>query len=167
MADWYNGRYATAGTAMTQRFSFAPLESWGVFFQASFPAFGVDTDAVARFWEENTGTPLAVTDGGNNVTAWNLGMRWRQGRSWMKGLYAEAMVGTYRDQLEMEVEGTVSDTTFTWEMGWGVSAGYIIRIAPAFAVDTGVTLHEFKEDTFINRWVGFRFLAVLAFGGNR
>jgi hypothetical protein len=31
----------------------------------------------------------------------------------------------------------------------------------------GLILHEFREEYFINRWIGLRLLAVMTFGGKR
>ena len=167
LQDWDDGRYATSGTAFTQRFSYAPLEALGFFIQASFPAFGVDAAAVRRDYELLFGTATAVTGGSNEITAWNLGLRWRQGRSWKKGFYAEGLVGWHRDRLELEIEGSSADTTFSWEPGWGVTAGWVFPLGPSFAVDMGLILHEFREEYFINRWIGLRLLAVMTFGGKR
>ena len=163
--DWNDGRYATAGTAFTQRISYAPLEVLGFFLQASFPAFGIDAGAVERDYELLFGTPAGITGGGNEITAWNLGVRWRQGRSWKKGLYLEGLAGWYRDRLELEMTDSSADTTFSWEAGWGISAGCAFPVGPSFAVDVGLVMHEFREEYFINRWAGLRLLAVMTFGG--
>lgn len=165
--DWDDGRYATAGTALTQRLSYAPLESFGFFIQAAFPAFGVDATAVGSDYKAIFGSTTDVTGGSNEIVSWSAGVRWRGGRSWNRGLYVEGMLGSYRDRLSLEIAGDTADTTFSWETGWGVSAGWIIPVGPAFAVDIGIIMHEFREEYFINRWTGLRLLAVMTFGGER
>ncbi len=167
-----DGRYATGGTAMTQRIAFAPFDPVGFFFQASFPTFGVDAAAV----QADFGVTPPVVGGKNEIVAWSLGIRWRGGRSWQRGPYAEVMVGRYRTRTELIQEeenpegGTItlkSGETFTWEPGWGIAGGWLLPAGPAFALDIGITLHEFREDYFINRWFGLRAMAVLTFGGDR
>lgn len=165
--DWDNGRYATAGAAFTQRFSYTPLKSFGFFVQAAFPAFGVDATAVGNDYEAIFGSATDVTGGSNEIVSWNAGVRWRGGQSWNKGLYVEGMLGSYRDKLTLEITGDTADTTFSWEAGWGVSAGWVFPVGPAFAVDIGIIMHEFQEEYFINRWTGLRLLAVMTFGGKR
>ncbi len=163
LQHWSDGRYATSGTALTQRFSYAPWEVLGFFLQASFPAFGLDGNAAQRDFMEDP----PITGGSNDVTAWNLGARLRLGRSWKKGLYVEAAVGWHRDRLELELVESSVDTTFSWEPGWAVAAGWVFPLGPALAVDAGVAVHEFREEYFVNRWVGLRLLAVMTFGGDR
>ncbi len=167
MNDWDDGRYATAGIALTQRFSYSPLESFGFFIQAAFPAFGVDAAAVGSDYEAVFGSATDITGGSNEVVSWSAGTRWRGGRSWSKGLYVEGMLGWYRDRLSLEIADDTADTTFSWEAGWGLSAGWIFPVGPAFALDIGIIMHEFREDYFINRWTGLRLLAVMTFGGKR
>jgi hypothetical protein len=159
-----DGRYATGGTAMTQRIAYAPFEPVGLFLQASFPTFGVDVEAV----QADYGVSPRVVNGKNEIVSWAVGLRWRGARSWQKGPYAEAMIGYYRARTELKQEGLdPEDEAFTWETGWGAAAGWLLRASPALAVDIGVILHEFREDYFINRWIGLRTLAVLTFGGDR
>jgi hypothetical protein len=164
LEDPGDGRYATGGTAMTQRIAYAPAGHVGLFLQAAFPSFGVDIDAV----QADYGVSPPLVDGRNEIVSWEFGLRWRGGRSWQKGPYAEVMVGRYRARTELKREGLdPEDETYTWETGWGTAAGWLLRIGPALAVDLGVILHEFREDYFINRWIGLRTLAVLTFGGDR
>lgn len=159
-----DGRYATPGTALIQRFSMAPWKHLGFFFQASFPAFGMDGAAA----QEDFGSDPPITGGSNDITAWNVGVRWRGGGSWSRGFYLETMVGWHRAQFEIEYEnGQTDGATFDWEIGWAAAVGWVFPLGPAFAVDTALALHEFKEDYFMNRWFGLRILAVLTFGGKR
>lgn len=164
LEDPGDGRYATGGTAMTQRIAFAPFDPVGLFFQASFPTFGVDAAAV----QADFGVTPPVVEGKNEIVAWSLGIRWRGGRSWQRGPYAEVMAGRYRTRTELKQEGLdPAGQTFTWEPGWGVAGGWLLPAGPAFALDIGITLHEFREDYFINRWFGLKAMAVLTFGGDR
>jgi len=158
------GRYATRGTAMTQRIAFALFDPVGVFFQASFPTYGVDAEAIQRDWNV---TPKVV-DGRIEIVAWSLGIRWRGGGSWQNGPYAEAMAGRYRVRAELEQEGQdpVGEEP-TWESGWGLAGGWLLPVGPAFALDLGLAWHGFRVDHFTNRWFGLRILAVMTFGGDR
>jgi len=109
-----------------------------------------------------------ANDGQNEIVAWGFGVRWRGGRSWQRGPYAELMTGRYRTRTELKQEGQDRvGETYSRETGWGAAGGWLLRAGPAFALDIGITLHEFREDYFINRWIGLRTLAVLTFGGDR
>jgi len=181
-----NTYYATSGAALTQRFSCSPLLRWGVFIQASFPAFGTDVAALDRDFV------AVVVDGRNDITAWNLGIRWRGGKSWRVGPYAEAAIGTYRHRVETvklveDVQGEqelVRDSLVFpgddtgksgWATGWTGALGWVFPLTPAFALDAGLELHgfeaEFRYDPYVerwtNRWIGLRLLAVMTFGGKR
>ncbi len=159
-----DGRYATPGTAFVQRLMWAPFGRWGMFLQASFPSFGVDAEAVQR--DFNRSPP--VVGGANTITAWTLGVRWRQGRSWRRGPYAEAALERNRATLEVRQEGEEADSmAFAWETGWMVGAGWVVGLGPTLALDGGLAVHEFREDAFITRWTALRFMAVFTFGGNR
>ncbi len=185
-----NTVFATSGTALTQRFSYSPLRHWGVFVQASFPAFGIDVAAADRFSADE------VVEGGNDIAAWNLGIRWRSGKSWQRGLYAEMALGGYRHRLEAvkwverelpesEPEKVLVRESLVypgddkgnsgWAMGWSGAVGWVIPLTPAFAIDVGLAFHEFEAefrhdpyvDRWTNRWIGLRLLAVMTFGGDR
>ncbi|MFC1628289.1 hypothetical protein ACFL3H_04150 [Gemmatimonadota bacterium] len=164
LEDPGDGRYATGGTAMTQRIAFAISDPIGVFFQATFTSFGVDTAAVQADYSVSP----PVVGGKNEMVTWSIGVRWRGGQSWQKGPYAEAMIGRYRARTELKQKDLDPvGETFTWELGWGVAGGWIVSVGPSLALDIGVVLHEFREDYFINRWFGLRTMAVMTFGGDR
>ena len=159
-----DGRYATAGTALTQRIAYAPFGRIGLFLQATFPVFGVDVDAAQSDFQSSP--PLVK--GKNEIVAWIFGVRWRGGRSWQQGPYVELMTGRYRVRTELKLQGLDPEgVTHTREPGWGAAGGWLLRVGPAFALDIGITLHEFREDYFMNRWIGLRTLAVMTFGGER
>lgn len=180
--------YATSGAALTQRLSYSPMLQWGVFMQASFPAFEVDVAALDRDFV------TSVVGGSNDITAWNLGIRWRGGKSWSVGPYAEVAIGMYRHRVEtvklvedVQVGGEpelVRDSLVFpgddtgnsgWAAGWTGALGWVFPLTPAFALDAGLELHrfevEFRHDPYVdrwtNRWIGLRLLAVMTFGGER
>jgi hypothetical protein len=162
--------YATAGSGLVQRLSYAVFPALGVFAEASFPGFGMDVAAVQA--DFNSNPPLV--EGKSDISAWSAGLRWRAGRSWLNGLYAEASLGTYRQRVETRLQGAQPDSAiFEWKTGWGVAAGWVVPLGTALALDLGVTLHEFHEENvvdgfvnrWVNRWLGLRVLAVLTFGG--
>jgi len=99
---------------MTQRFAFAPLARIGLFLQATFPVFGVDVDAA----QTDYGVNPPVVDGKNEIVAWVFGLRWRGGKSWQRGPYAEVMTGRYRARTELKQEGLDRvEETYTRESG--------------------------------------------------
>ncbi len=159
-----DGSYATAGTVLTQRIAYAPIGRIGLFLQAAFPVFGLDVEAAQSDWLLSP--PLVK--GKNEIVAWIFGVRWRGGRSWQQGPYMELMTGRYRVRTETKRQGLdPEDMTYSREPGWGAAGGWLLRVGSASALDIGITLHEFREDYFINRWIGLRILAVLTFGGER
>ena len=107
-------------------------------------------------------------------------MRWRGRADWLRGPYAEAGFGWWRQEVELEQEGSDPATdTFEWAPGVKVGAGWVLPLGSALALDAGVTWGSYEElrkgryeDTgepytnrWTNRWVGIRFMAVLTFGG--
>ena len=172
LADAY---YATSGSAIVQRFSFAPWRRIGLFAEASFPAFGVDVDAVQR----DFGADPPVVDGRNDISSWSAGVRWRRGESWLQGLYAEASIGVFRQQLELEQEGNdPQQDTYEWRRGGTVAIGIVMPLGTALALDAAAMFTQYREvnrgttdqgapfvNRWTNRWWGIRFLAVLTFGG--
>ena len=162
--------YATAGSGLVQRLSYRVFPALGVFAEASFPGFGMDAAAAQE--DFNSNPPLV--EGKNDISAWSAGLRWRAGRSWLRGLYAEASLGTYRQRVETRQQDAEADgLIFEWKTGWGVAAGWVVPIGTALALDLGVTLQQFQEENvvnsyvnrWVNRWLGLRVLAVLTFGG--
>jgi hypothetical protein len=162
--DPADGRYATAGTAFTQRLMWAPRPAWGVFAQVSFPSFGVDAAAVQTDYDRDP----PVIDGANTVTSWLLGLRWRAGRSWRTGPYVETALGWNRATLEVRQEGLPAESlAFNWEIGWMACAGWVLPVGPTFSLDGAIAHNEFKEDYFTTRWTALRIMAVFTFGGSR
>ena len=159
--DPLDGLYATPGPGLVQRFAWSPLRHWGVFFQASFPAFGADLEALERDF------PLDLEEGRNRMQQWDVGIRWRGGRSWQDGPFLELMAGTYRARTEFEVAGedTVRAQTGDWSTGLGGAAGWTVPVGPAFALEASVMMHQFVDEDFVYRWFGLRILAVVTFGG--
>lgn len=162
--------YATAGTAFKQRFSYAPWHALGFFLEASFPAFGVDVEAVQR----DFGVDPPVVDGGNDISSWSAGVRWRRRGEWLRGPYVEALVGLYRQRLELKQRGNdPQQETYDWRPGAAVAVGWAVPLGTAFALDVATTFSQYREEKqgngFVNRWTnrwwGLRFLAVLTFGG--
>ncbi|MFO7768097.1 MAG: hypothetical protein R6W82_03950 [bacterium] len=159
--DPFDGLYATPGPGLVQRFSWSPLPRWGVFFQASFPSFGADLEALERDF------PLELEEGRNRVDQWDIGIRMRGGRSWQEGPFLEVMGGPYRARTEFEVAGedTLRSQTGDWSAGVGLAAGWAVPIGPAFALESSVMIHQFEDEDFVYRWFGIRILAVVTFGG--
>jgi len=159
-----DGRYATPGTAFTQRLMWSPRPGWGIFIEGAFPIFGVDATAVQA--DYNRDPP--VVEGSNTVTSWALGIRWRAQKSWRRGLYAEAALARNRAGLEIRQEGLSTEAiSFSWETGWMAGAGWVVPVGPTFSLDGGIAHHEFAEDYFVSRWTAFRIMAVFTFGGSR
>jgi len=161
LEDPVDGLYATPGPGLTQRFAWSPLRSWGVFFQASFPAFGADLEALERDF------PLDLEEGRNRLQQWDMGIRWRGGRSWLEGPYLEIMGGIHRARTEFDVAGedTLRSQTGDWSPGFGLAAGWAVPVGPAFALESSVVMHSFEDEDFLYRWFGIRILAVMTFGG--
>ncbi len=164
LQDYDDGRYARAGTALTQRIGWSPLPHWACFVQGSFPDFGLEAGAAQR----DGGLDPPITGGRTQIVAWNLGLRWHLRPGWLAGPYAETAVGWHRARLELEFgDGTVEGEAYRWRVGWSVSGGWVIELGPAFGLDLGVTMHEFREDYFVDRWFALRALAIFSFGGDR
>jgi hypothetical protein len=170
-----NAYYATSGTALRQRFSVALWKRIGLFADVSFPTFGVDVQSIQR----DFGSDPPVVDGKNDITSWSGGVRWRGGGSWLRGLYVEASLGWYRQQLELEQEGSdPQQDTYQWMLGGETAAGLVLPLGSAFALDVAATFTQYREqvqrsdvtgrwtEEWTNRWWGLRILAVLTFGGD-
>jgi hypothetical protein len=164
LQDYEDGRYARRGTALTQRLGWSPLPWLACFLQGSFPVFGLDAGAAQR----DGGLDPPITGGETQIVVWNLGLRWHLRPGWLSGPYAETAAGWHRARLELEFgDGTTEGEAYEWRPGGSVAVGWVVGLGPALGLDVGVTLHEFKEDYFVDRWFAFRALATFSFGGDR